>query len=383
MTRRVLEIAAVVVCLSMIGVMIVRLTGAHGLLLKGGQPLFGDFIAFWSAGRATLEGHVAQIHDRIFLARIQQSVIVGMHVVAPWNSPPPFLLLLAPLALLPYPVAAVAAILLSGALYLTAARKWLPDTRAMLFAVTLPAAFYHLGTVQTGLLIAGLNGMILWWLDKRPRLAGALIGLLVIKPHLAVLWPLLLAVSGRWRTFVAAAASTVALVAIAGLLFGFDAYPRFFHNLAASQDLVAGVHVPRQTFGSLFGNLLAARLPMPIAIAAHTISATCALGAALLCFRRGDLRTQGAALCAATLLMSPYLFFYDFTLLGLGAALLWPPRDTFDSGAMVLAWLSALSVAFSYFLPLPLCPVSAWLVLIAALRRAGIAGPRPAPALQP
>lgn len=383
MTRRALEIAATLVCLSMIGVMIVRLQGAHGLMLHDGQPLFGDFIAFWSAGRATLDGHVAHLHDRHFLAQVQQSVIVGMHVMAPWNSPPPFLLLLVPLALLPYPAAAVLAILLSGALYLTAACKWLPDARALLFAVTLPAAFYHLGTVQTGLLIAGLNGMALWWLDKRPRLAGGLIGLLVIKPHLAILWPVFLALSRRWTAFAAAAASTIALVLIAGLLFGFESYLRFYENLAASQDLISGLHVPRQTFASLYGNLLAERLPQAIAAAGHAISATCALIAAAVVFWRGDLRAQGAALCAATLLISPYLYFYDFTLLGLGAALLWPPRGTFDVGAMILAWLSGLTVAFSYVLPLPLCPFSAWLILIAALRRVEIAAPRLAPALQP
>ena len=75
--------------------------------------------------------------------------------VAPWNSPPPFLLIMTPLALLPYPVAALLFLAGTAALYLFAARKLLPDARALLFAATLPAALYHLGTVQTGLLVAG------------------------------------------------------------------------------------------------------------------------------------------------------------------------------------------------------------------------------------
>src|SRR5689334_326492 len=135
-----------------------------------------------------------------------------MRVMAPWNSPPPFLFFVIPFALLPYGVAAIVWLALTGALYLFAASKILPDKRALIFAVTLPAALYHLGTEQVGLLIAGLNGMALYWLDKRPRSAGAVVGLLVIKPHLALLWPFFLALSRRWNAFFAAAVSAGSLL---------------------------------------------------------------------------------------------------------------------------------------------------------------------------
>jgi hypothetical protein len=92
------------------------------------------------------------------------------------------------------------------------------------------------------------------------------------------------------------------------------------------------------------------------------------------------LAAQGAALCAATLLMSPYLFFYDFTLLAVGAALLGAPRDRFELVAAVLAWSAGLSIALGYLAPLPLCPLAAWAVLTAAFRRRGSAAPRSAPA---
>ncbi len=82
------------------------------------------------------------------------------------------------------------------------------------------------------------------------------------------------------------------------------------------------------------------------------------------------------------MLLSSYLFFYDFVLLGLAAALLAPPRNKFETTAMVFAWLSGMSVAFSYAIPLPLCPFSAWLVLIAAISRARSEAARPAPAPQ-
>src|SRR5262249_8525927 len=156
-----------------------------------------------------------------------------------WNSPPPFLFFVIPFALLPYGPAAVAWLILTGALYLYAAAKILPDKRALIFAVTLPAALYHLGTEQGGLLIAGLNGLALYWLRRRPRAAGTLVGMLIIKPHLAILWPFLLVLTRRWTTFLAAAICTTFLIVAAGLAFGFESYIRFFENLQASQDLIA------------------------------------------------------------------------------------------------------------------------------------------------
>lgn len=384
MTRKLFEISAVVITIGLLLVFAQRTLGVHGYRLASGQPLWGDFIAFWSAGKAALEGHVGQIHDRVFLAHIQQTTIPGMHVMAPWNSPPPFLFFVIPFALLPYGPAAILWLILTGALYLLAASKILPDKRALIFAATAPAALYHIGTEQVGLLIAGLNGFALYWLDRRPRAAGALVGMLVIKPHLALLWPFYLALTRRWTAFIAAAVSVSALVIAAGLVFGFDTYRHFYDNLKASQDLIARLGVGKQTFGSLFGNLLALHVPMPFAIAGHAVSAVAAFGAALWVFtRKVDWRVQGAALCSATLLLSSYLFFYDFVLLGLAAALLAPPRNKFETAAMVFAWLSGMSVAFSYAIPLPLCPFSAWLVLIAAILRARSAASRPAPEPQP
>ena len=107
-----------------------------------------------------------------------------------------------------------------------------------------------------------------------------------------------------------------------------------------------------------------------LAMRCTALSAVAALGVAALVFRRGDRALAGAALCAATLLMSPYLFFYDFTLLAVGAALLGAPRDRFELIALVAAWGAGLSLTIGYYAPVPLCPLAAWLMLLAAARRA-------------
>jgi hypothetical protein len=221
------------------------------------------------------------------------------------------------------------------------------------------------------------------WLDKRPLAAGALVGLLAIKPHLAILWPVLLVLSGRWRAFAAACASTGVFILIAGAVFGFESYARFFDNLGASQELINANRIGTPAFASLYASLLNLGAPAVFAAAMQTLSAMAALTVSALIFRRGDRALGGAALCAATLLISPYLFFYDFTLLAVGAAFLGAPRDRFELATQIAAWGAGLSLVLSYGAPLPYCALAAWLVLFAAFRRARIAVGRPVAAPQP
>jgi hypothetical protein len=231
--------------------------------------------------------------------------------------------------------------------------------------------------------------------------AGALVSALAIKPHLALLWPLLLALSGRWRAFGAAVVGTIAFVGLAAIVFGPESFVRFFENLRDSQSIVSEQMIATPAYASLYGNLIGAGVPNSIALIAQAASALFALGLAIWIFvipdarsvirnpganaapaapgfrvlsfaepRNDDISAKGAALCAATLLISPYLFFYDFTLLAIGAALLGAPRDRFELVAIVAAWSAGLSLTIGYYAPAPLCPLAAWLILLAAARRA-------------
>ncbi len=366
------EAAAIAVALGIVYILADLLVHSRNLATKSGQPVFGDYLAFWSAGRTVLEGEVAHVHERATQMRHHLEAIPNVKVYAAFNSPPTLLLLTPLMALAPFPVSALIFLALSFSLYVFAAAKLLPDKRALIFAITAPAVVYQFGSVQLALLIAAASGLALHWLDRRPRVAGLLVSVLAIKPHLAVLWPLLLALSGRWRAFWAAAIATSAFVLLAGFVFGFEVYARFFASLPNSARQIAEQRVVTPAYGSLFANLLQWHAPQALAIAAHALSAVAALGVALIVFRRGERGAQGAALCAATLLISPYLFFYDFVLLAAGAALLGAPRNRFEIAAMIFAWSAGLSLTVGHFMaPLPLCPLAAWLVLIAALRRVG------------
>ena len=69
---------------------------------------------------------------------------------------------------------------------------------------------------QNSVLTAGLAALALHLLGKRPVVAGVVIGLLAIKPQLAVVFPFVLIAARAWRTFAAAALSAT-LFAAAGI----------------------------------------------------------------------------------------------------------------------------------------------------------------------
>lgn len=383
MKRLGFETVAIAVAGTLAAWMFSRLAGVENMTTPGGQPFFGDYMAFWSAGRAALDGHAAEIHNRDMLWPLQQTIAPDVKFYAPWNSPPTFLLVVSALALLPYPVSAILFLLSTFAFFLWVIRLFLPDNRALIFPVTAPAVVYQFGTIQVGMLLAGISGLIFHWLDKRPRAAGALIALLVVKPHLALMWPLFLALSGRWRVFVAAAIGTAAFVLVAGLVFGFASYGRWFESLENAQRLITEQRITTPAYASLFANLRGLGVSVEIAFAVHSASALAGVGVACFLFRHTDVRISGPALCAATLLTSPYLFFYDFTLLLVGAALLGTPRTPLDYAAAIFAWGAGLTVAIGGHLALPVCPLAAWLVLGATFMRARSVDPALAPAPQP
>src|SRR3546814_16331144 len=78
-------------------------------------------------------------------------------------------------------------------------------------------------------------------LERRPWLAGALFGCLTLKPHLALLIPLVLAARGLWRPFVAAGLTSVGLVALSAAVFGLERWQAFFANAALARTTFESV----------------------------------------------------------------------------------------------------------------------------------------------
>jgi len=152
-------------------------------------------------------------------------------LVFAWHYPPTFLLAVLPLGLLAYPAALGVFTLAGAGLWAALVRRVAADRRAWIVAAAAPAGLINLLDGQNGFLTAALAGFALLLLARRPVLAGVLIGLLAIKPHLAVLFPLALLADRQWRA-IAAAAITAALFAATSIaVFGWGTLFAFLHDL--------------------------------------------------------------------------------------------------------------------------------------------------------
>ena len=126
----------------------------------------------------------------------------------------------------------------SLAAYLAAIRAILPRPETLLIAAAFPAVFVNIGHGQNGFLTAALLGGALQLLDRRPWLAGMLIGLLAYKPQFGVLIPIALLASQRWSTIAAAMATIAALVAISFATLGGRVWHAFIDSMTFTQTVV-------------------------------------------------------------------------------------------------------------------------------------------------
>ena len=272
-----------------------------------------DFLAFWGAGQLTAAGDPAAAYDLAVQQRVQSAT--GSSGWFAFVNPPPFLFVVAPLGVLPLPIAWVAWVALTWGLWCWVGIRAFPRLWPLVLAY--PGALIAAGHAQTGLLTGALLVLAAHELSRRPRIAGAAIGALVIKPHLAVLAPFWLAAGGRWRAFAAAGLTAAGLLAAAWLTFGTATMLAYTDSWAASRQLVERLDPAFMLRMSTAFAQLRLLMGDGIALAGAGLSAALALAVALTGWRRvpGDTSAVAAAVLAATALASPYLFNYDLPFL--------------------------------------------------------------------
>jgi Glycosyltransferase family 87 len=292
-----------------------------------------DFLAFWIAAQ-----HTASPYDLTWMREYQGTDRIGL----PFVYPPTLLLFIYPFGLLPLDIAyslwsglGLAALVLA-ATYI--ARLGAPFL--LLSAPPMIATAFG----QTSLLIgaAMVSGMTL--LDRRPRLAGAVLALAAcVKPQAMLAAPIVL--WGRW-TAVRSAAVTGAGLILLSLIFGPARWIEWYE--AAS------------TFDRWFPHV---KLVNPLSVLDHPLwkLGVVALGLALAS------RRNLAGLAAGSICLSPYVQLYDLAALTVvGAAWMGRWKDVGLLPAVIGAcivlpmWQTPLTVtlllaavALVLFAPLP------------------------------
>jgi len=355
----------------------------HGVFKPVPQPPPSDFVSFYAAGKLALAGTPALAYHHAAHWAAEQQATWSTAPYVYFYYPPPFLLLCAPLAALPYFVAFAlfqAATLVPLLLVLRAVLRvpgygWLPPLLAF------PAVFWTIALGQNAFLTAALFGGFTLLLDRRPAGAGVLLGLLSYKPHFGLLVPVALAAGGRWRTFAAALATLAALVAASILLFGWGTWIAYVHSFAGAGRVYQSGKIDFAGIDTPFG---AARLLGAAPDAAYALQAAATVAAlaltGLVWRRCASLPMRCAILLTATLLAVPLALLYDKLILLV--AICWLVREAesqrwlpWEKLVLLAVWpVSVVSWPIGDGFHVPLGPLVTVAVLALCVRRAWLAG---------
>jgi hypothetical protein len=312
-----------------------------------------DFLNLWMYGRAALEADPARYYDIVTyndeLARLVGPGYPGQN----WPNPPTALVVMAPFGLLAY-FPALAAWFAVGALaFCLAGRREISDLRALAVVLVSPAALLCIISGQSSFLTTAALLAIFAWLDKRPVVAGILIGLLTVKPQLGVLFPFALAASGRWRVFLCAAGTALLLIAASVALGGLESWHDYIVKALPLQREVladaAGTAMPfHPTIFMNVRGLVGNRIGEIIQFS-FTIAAIAAVSFAFRYRRDADGWLLQALFFACTVCASPYMGAYDLLPLTFAAVALIAEEKLDAKGrrvAQLVFWTPALQLLF-------------------------------------
>jgi glycosyl transferase family 87 len=339
-----------------------------------------DWMVFYTAARAYYEGNLPLVFDgERFTAVLNErfadwlSVPLNLH---PWINPPHFLLFVLPFALLPFGASYAAFLALTFAGLAVAIWRLVPSRQAgFLFLASLalcPATPFTIFTGQSTFLTASLLIAGAALLERRPVLAGIILGTLAYKPQFCLMLPFALLAGGHWRTIIAAGATAALLMLVSAALFGLDIWRFWIEFATGSSELYqAWIPVGRLKGQSVYTCAILLGASSGVANAAQAAAMILAAAAVFWSFRsamRRELRL--AVLLAATVLAAPHVSTSDALLMGIAATLFLAAtvKDGFRPVDLLMAgclWTSPLLSPPSLFIagtaiPLLLCLFLLW-----------------------
>jgi hypothetical protein len=357
------------------------IAASDGLIDRNGKPLGTDFSNVYAAGSLTWQGRPAEAYQPALQHAAEKAVFGGREVpFYGWLYPPFFLVIAFLVASLPYAWGLALWLAASLAAYLAAMRAILPRPETLLIAAAFPAVFINIGHGQNGFLTAALLGGALHWLDRRPWLAGMLIGLLAYKPQFGVLIPVALLAGGRWSTIGAAVATIAALLAVSFVTLGGGVWQAFADSMTFTQTVVLEQGgIGWEKIQSVFSAMRMWGAGVHLAYAVQiALALMLAASLAWLWQSNAAFELKASALATASLLATPYVLDYDLVALAVGIVFfvrhgLSRGFRIFEISLLAAAWIAPLlsrGVAGATDIPLGLMVLLALYVF--TLRRAVI-----------
>ncbi len=346
---------------------------ANGTLDYKGRPVGSDFSQVYAAGKMVLDGRAADVWDWD-LHRAVQYDLHGPSLTEwyGWHYPPPFLLIATLLATMPYflGLGLWQASTLGPLAF--AANRVTERRDGWLFVAAAPVTMICVMHGHNGFLTALLLGGGLLLLDKRPFVAGLLLGCLVYKPQFALLLPLLLLAARAWPAILGAAISSLALIGITLAIWGWPVWQAFLNSLPLTQDVV--IEQGRTGWEKIMSPFAAVRawgVGIGPAYAVQAVATVAAIATTLWLAVKSRPDLRNAAATAAVIIATPYVLDYDLVVLLVGIFVLW--RDAkahgwlpWEKTILAFVWIAPLfarNIAAVTLLPIGLATAVAVLAL--------------------
>lgn len=304
--------------------------------------------------------------SHLYSLSLQHQMFVQLRPAAGFNdgerfiSPPPSAWLLVPLTFLGaaatvYVWLAASVVALVGAWWMAAPGPQRARVLWLIAALAWYPVQYSLSLAQPDLIVL-LAAVASWKLAEqgRPYLAGAVLGVSVLKPQLTLAVPLVLLVAGRWRIAAAWAATVSVLAIISALVIGQQGLSDYRGLLSEAEHVANNRYfTPAYIFG-----------PGPVSYAVQAILIAIGLAGAYV-NRHSSLARLFALGIVTSTLGATYWHLQDYAIL-LGAAwLFW--RD--NAPAWQRWWLLVVAVGGQLGWPLTPLPIlvglTVWLAFLA------------------
>lgn len=331
-----------------------------------------DFSIFWIAGHLAADGQVVAAYgDGV---KDGYAALFEAASAAWFFYPPVAFLLYVPLGFLPFRVACGLWVAVTGIGFAATIRA-IAGRGAIVPAVAWPGAILCAFYGQNGLLLGALIGCAAVTLDRFPIAAGVAIGCLIVKPQVAILAPLVLALMGRWRAFVAAGVTVALLAGISVLFFGVDSWSAFVEAMPKAQASYASGAPGFPKFISPFTALRLLGVTDRVAWGGQAICAAAAVAGLIWAVRRApNGQAAIAAMVAATGLCVPFMGEYDMPFLAIPAAWLFAEAKRsgalpFERAIMMLLYIAPFVNLVSAGQGVSIAPLATALLLASVLRR--------------
>lgn len=300
-------------------------------------PLGHDLRIYWTVSWMTTHlGAMAAFHpDMLDAAQLQ--FFPAYTELGHWLYPPTFQWLIQPLSWLPYPWTYAIYVVVSIAVFALAVTQWRRWAGwPWLVVMAFPGLWVAVLVGQNSIVTLLLMSVALTQSSVRPLLAGVCAGLLVIKPQFALLLPLWWLCGKQWRALGTMVLTGGACCGLTLLWGGWALWEAFFAAVAAfnAEIVQQGAGDIWHAMPTVFAMTRLQGATLPAAYLAYgLVAAPSVLFTAWLWVRQAPLALRVAAAMIATLLVQPYLLYYELVWLIVPLLCVAVPIDAAPSGS--------------------------------------------------